>query len=285
MRCLNCEYGLDGLVEPRCPECGTAFEFDNPRTYAKDDGGKQRTHAIAASFAGAFLGWVLAYTAHVFYQIYIGGFGYLTGVAFWRFWTSATVFVWWILCVVPLLSFRSVLRRLRNPVFAMIVGAVHGAIGYFVVIAWVAGIWWYTISFAAIVGAVSGLIVSIVLRWRRARCADPPRGLAWALAGAPPCLLLVWLGLIWPTIAWFSPATQDKFGSQTSKEQAVIRVLSKVTVGDPYQELHRLLPDRFPAVGPVGLSVSTGSSSSFEYEVVVRDGVITKVEYRSLVGK
>ncbi len=24
--CLKCGYSLHGLIEPRCPECGTAFE-------------------------------------------------------------------------------------------------------------------------------------------------------------------------------------------------------------------------------------------------------------------
>lgn len=285
MRCLNCQYRLDGLMEPRCPECGAAFEFGNARTYAPNDGGERRTHAIAASFAGAFFGWVVAFTGHVFYQVYVGGFGYVTDGPAWVFLTFATVFVWWILCVVPLLSLRCVRRRLHNPVFATIVGAVHGALGYLVVIAWLAGIWWYGIAFAAIVGAVTGLIVSTVVRWRRARCADPPLCLAWALVGVPPCWLFVWLGLVWPTIAWFSPATQYKFGSPTSRDQAVIRALSRVAVGDPYQELHQLLPDHFVAVEPVGAAGSTFTTGSIEYEVRVHDGVITKVEYRSPAGK
>ncbi len=29
--CLECGYNLKGLTEPRCPECGTAFEMDRPR--------------------------------------------------------------------------------------------------------------------------------------------------------------------------------------------------------------------------------------------------------------
>ena len=30
MFCLECGYPLDGLPEPRCPECGTPFDPDDP---------------------------------------------------------------------------------------------------------------------------------------------------------------------------------------------------------------------------------------------------------------
>jgi hypothetical protein len=32
-RCLACGYILDGLPEPRCPECGRAFDPARPETY------------------------------------------------------------------------------------------------------------------------------------------------------------------------------------------------------------------------------------------------------------
>ncbi len=32
-RCLTCGYILDGLPEPRCPECGRTFDPDDPTTY------------------------------------------------------------------------------------------------------------------------------------------------------------------------------------------------------------------------------------------------------------
>jgi hypothetical protein len=273
---------LDGVAEPWCPECGTRFDPDNARTYAPDDGGERRVHAIAASFAGAFFGWTLAYALHVANQVYSSGFGYLTDVGFWRFWTSATVLVWWVLLVVPLLWFRPVLKGLRNRGLAIVCGAAHGAVGYLLVIAWLAGIWWYTITFAAIVGAVSGLLVSTVLRWRRARSADPPRWLPWTLVGMPPLFLLGWLGLAWPTIAWLSPHTQYTFGSHRSRDQAIVRALSRVVVGDRYDELHRMLPDRFQEVEPVGGAGSTSSWGSIRYEVLVKDGVITKIQYEPL---
>ncbi len=32
-RCLGCGYVLEGLPEPRCPECGRPFDLNNPATY------------------------------------------------------------------------------------------------------------------------------------------------------------------------------------------------------------------------------------------------------------
>lgn len=32
-RCLGCDYALSHLPEPRCPECGRAFDGTDPRTY------------------------------------------------------------------------------------------------------------------------------------------------------------------------------------------------------------------------------------------------------------
>lgn len=34
MRCPHCEYNLTGLVDPRCPECGTTFDWDDVRRAA-----------------------------------------------------------------------------------------------------------------------------------------------------------------------------------------------------------------------------------------------------------
>jgi hypothetical protein len=31
LRCPKCEYNLTGLIEPRCPECGAAFDWSDPR--------------------------------------------------------------------------------------------------------------------------------------------------------------------------------------------------------------------------------------------------------------
>lgn len=36
-RCRGCGYVLEHLSTPRCPECGRAFDFADPRTYAQHD--------------------------------------------------------------------------------------------------------------------------------------------------------------------------------------------------------------------------------------------------------
>jgi hypothetical protein len=33
MRCLSCKYDLSNLAEHRCPECGRAFDPNNPYTF------------------------------------------------------------------------------------------------------------------------------------------------------------------------------------------------------------------------------------------------------------
>jgi len=36
-RCINCDYRLDGLTRPTCPECGKPFDARDARTYASPD--------------------------------------------------------------------------------------------------------------------------------------------------------------------------------------------------------------------------------------------------------
>lgn len=63
--CRNCHYSLLGLREQqRCPECGQAFNFDDPRTYDSTIPGnriKQVTWACAGCFLGAILCFLLTY--------------------------------------------------------------------------------------------------------------------------------------------------------------------------------------------------------------------------------
>ncbi len=48
-RCLGCGYILDGLPEPRCPECGRGFDPARPETYFVT--AKARTGAIHLGLA------------------------------------------------------------------------------------------------------------------------------------------------------------------------------------------------------------------------------------------
>jgi hypothetical protein len=63
-RCLGCGYILDGLPEPRCPECGRGFDLANTETYWWRPA-PGRVHLIAAvsGFALVVLGITLSYAA------------------------------------------------------------------------------------------------------------------------------------------------------------------------------------------------------------------------------
>ncbi|MEW6251117.1 MAG: hypothetical protein AB1716_10755 [Planctomycetota bacterium] len=52
-RCLGCGYILDGLPEPRCPECGRWFDPGNPDTYGPTGpaAGASMLFALAGSAA------------------------------------------------------------------------------------------------------------------------------------------------------------------------------------------------------------------------------------------
>ncbi len=60
--CRRCGYALAGLAEPRCPECGRAFDPDDPRTVARRADHWQRSRrnlragVLMALLAGTVLG-------------------------------------------------------------------------------------------------------------------------------------------------------------------------------------------------------------------------------------
>jgi hypothetical protein len=66
-RCLDCGYILEGLPENRCPECGRAFDPDDPRTVAPppESGRFLLLGAVigAALVLGAFLIAVVVFAA------------------------------------------------------------------------------------------------------------------------------------------------------------------------------------------------------------------------------
>jgi hypothetical protein len=49
MFCLGCGYPLDGLPEPRCPECGTPFDPNDPDSFREDVGALQPLYRAANS--------------------------------------------------------------------------------------------------------------------------------------------------------------------------------------------------------------------------------------------
>ncbi|MGD8453870.1 MAG: hypothetical protein PVJ57_18805 [Phycisphaerae bacterium] len=64
-RCLGCGYILDHLPENRCPECGRAFDPDDPETFAHQvvDGRlalRTALSAVGATLLAVSLPWLIA---------------------------------------------------------------------------------------------------------------------------------------------------------------------------------------------------------------------------------
>jgi len=59
MFCLRCEYTLNGLTEPVCPECGRPFAWDDPRSFARRPGVRVRRRQWVVVRAGAVAAWVI----------------------------------------------------------------------------------------------------------------------------------------------------------------------------------------------------------------------------------
>lgn len=51
--CRRCDYALDGLPDPRCPECGSAFDPADPTTFADHPGRRRSSAAIKLAAAAA----------------------------------------------------------------------------------------------------------------------------------------------------------------------------------------------------------------------------------------
>ena len=73
MRCLSCHYDLRNLAKHRCPECGRAFDPDNPCTFD--------TGVLAPST------WASLYrtSAYVFFVVLISLFVAFTWASSWQY--------------------------------------------------------------------------------------------------------------------------------------------------------------------------------------------------------
>jgi hypothetical protein len=48
--CLGCNYDLRGLPEPRCPECGRAFDPNDPKTFREEPRERHRAWIVVAIY-------------------------------------------------------------------------------------------------------------------------------------------------------------------------------------------------------------------------------------------
>lgn len=97
-RCLGCGYILDGLPEPRCPECGRSFDLSDVATYSTV---APRAGPGWACFVGALVGVTVNWTPFLgtidrraFPLLGLAGLAVqiaviLTSVALLRIWTPA----------------------------------------------------------------------------------------------------------------------------------------------------------------------------------------------------
>ena len=63
MRCRACQYNLNGTTERRCPECGRAFDPDNPATFDRESmsAGERKRLAISGTAVMGVLLLLIAY--------------------------------------------------------------------------------------------------------------------------------------------------------------------------------------------------------------------------------
>jgi len=130
-RCLGCGYILDGLPEPRCPECGGAFDPDDPATYLCDQGDGRKY--LAAALLGLF-----AVTSPIMLANLLGlGF---PGQVLW--WAVVAMFAGGLLTSAVVLGLS--IKRLREPPAAtahrkaLVAALLVSAVPYGVFVGWVA---------------------------------------------------------------------------------------------------------------------------------------------------
>ena len=58
-RCLGCGYIVDGLPEPRGPECGRGFDPDQSATYAAGTACSGWSHVLMALAGAGLMAWAL----------------------------------------------------------------------------------------------------------------------------------------------------------------------------------------------------------------------------------
>lgn len=116
MRCINCTYPLTGLAAHRCPECGTAFDPDNPATYVPDQPVPRRRLAIAASFLGICVASLGLLGLDVITTLRNSSLGMLPSDKSWLL-PMLIILAAWLLLLVPLLL-TSLVSWLRRPLRA-----------------------------------------------------------------------------------------------------------------------------------------------------------------------
>lgn len=286
MYCIQCGYAIDHLPEDRCPECGTAFDPNDWRTWTHRPGHVRRSIPIAASFTGAFFGWALSYSLRMVSEVYISSH-VSTGGEYWA--TSALLAgLWWILLVLPVLTVTWTLRVVSRPLVAVVAGCFYGAAGLWLLLGWGMVIrgdsmsrMLYLTGWAALVGATTGLFVARSLRpvWTRS-AAPTPGGVLAAWWLTPVVCVALWLTLAWPGICRVLPNLAYRVGGSDTRRAVLLNILRRVQIGEPSTRLHELLPEHF---GPPSKAIQDGSVGGswddWQFEVYFDHGHVTRIDF------
>jgi hypothetical protein len=285
--CIDCGYSLKGLPSARCPECGQAFEEEDPRTWAAWPNQVNAHGPLAASFLGTVVGWAIGYAVNTIYEAYTSPSGIAMDRHAAMVATAFAAMTWWWFVAMPAIVLSGSLRRLGSRLIATLVGAIGGLCGLWILLglgplrgisveeAIRSSVW------AAVVGSCAGFAASLASQksWVRS-AAGIPRRVAVGLWTAGPLAVLLWLFLLWPIVCAIAPDLAYRVGGYKTRNRALQTLLQRVQVGDDVREIERL---RLHPVDPGSANASkhdrwSGRIFLEGYAFEVQDGQITAIE-------
>lgn len=283
MRCINCSYPLRGIPEPRCPECGTPFDPDDPKSWAPENPPPRRALALGGSFSGAFAAWLLVAGAWALIEECHPNSPFTPPVQKIIDIPSpdrmaALIGILWVLVLLPAhcsQSINGISRGLRG---AVALGIAFGTAGALLQLAVGAKPPFDLVAVGILCGLVSELTIWLVLkpRWTLTPVPTPRRYFA-ALWGAPFALVIAWLFGVWPLICEVAPRMAYRLGGHATREVIVLRLLRDIRPGDPVSKLADRLPELI-APGSTSGSASSAFGSHLVYQITYDGGRFTSVK-------
>jgi len=85
--CLGCNYPLDGLDVPRCPECGRVFDLQRPSTYSTGEGAPGRLLRLCERIPPnvlALIELIILFAVGYFLMRYPLGGAFILFLPFWK---------------------------------------------------------------------------------------------------------------------------------------------------------------------------------------------------------